>query len=473
VDCASCGAFEPTKTRCEVCGFAFPADGDAAPLAAFFGLVCTACDTYNDSGAVRCVACAAPLDDEDAAVAAPPASPVSPAAPPASPVAPPVSPVAPPVSPVAPPAAPPSLSFASPLPAWSAPLPSTSAAPTFAPSPAARPFPSPPLPPLPPLAAPSGGASTSAGVPCWRCSTTTGPGDKFCRHCGARVAAAPAPPGAAGSATQVIPAARPVSVVPAAALGALAPPAPAALPAPSAPAAAAPSPTMFFGAVTVERSAKLILVRGHTQFGTQWRLQAGETALGRNSGVVLFPDDNALADRHARLVFRGADLFVEPLPSTNGVFIRLREPARLHQGDEFIVGAQRLRLLHDHERPVAASAVVDAAGTHLQGSAVRPGQSTLALARITSDPTHTEVYVRYQRLLTLGRTTCDVNFAADGFVSERHAQLTQVGDHVLLEDLKSRNGTYARVSGPWKLAHGDLLLAGEQVLRVELNTPRG
>ncbi len=280
----------------------------------------------------------------------------------------------------------------------------------------------------------------------------------------------------------MIPAARPVVV--AAALGALAPPAPAAAPAPAAlpapalappapAAAAAPSPTLFFGAVTVERSAKLILVRGHTQFGTQWRLQAGETALGRNSGVVLFPDDNALADRHARLVFHGADLFVEPLPSTNGVFIRLREPARLRQGDEFIVGAQRLRLLHDHERPVVASAVVDATGTRLLGSAVRPGQPTLALARITTDPTHAEVYVRHQRLLTLGRTTCDVNFAADGFVSERHAQLTHEGDHVLLEDLKSRNGTYARVSGPWKLAHGDLLLAGEQVLRVELNTARG
>lgn len=227
---------------------------------------------------------------------------------------------------------------------------------------------------------------------------------------------------------------------------------------------------MFFGAVTVERSAKLILVRGHTQFGTQWRLQAGETAIGRNSGVVLFPDDTALADRHARLVFHGADLFLEPLPSTNGVFIRLRAPVQLHEGDEFIVGEQRLRLLPDDERPAGVAGA--APGTKLLGSLVRAGGPSFALARITPDPRHGEIYVRHQRLLTLGRTTCDLNFPVDGFVSERHAQLTHEGSHVLLEDLKSRNGTYVRIAGPWKLAHGDLLLVGEQVLRVELNAPR-
>jgi pSer/pThr/pTyr-binding forkhead associated (FHA) protein len=288
----------------------------------------------------------------------------------------------------------------------------------------------------------------------------TEPGDKFCRNCGARCdggASATASPGStssAGSATTVLPAARVVGGQP-----------PGSSPG-SSPAPASPSATMFFGAVTVERSAKLLLVRGHTQFGSQWRLQAGETAIGRNTGVVLFPDDAALADRHARLVFRGPDLFLEPAPSTNGVFVRLRAPVQLHEGDEFIVGQQRLRLLPEHERPRAVPPPPP--GTLLLGSATRASAPALALARITPDPTQVEVYVRHQRLLTLGRTHCDVNFPVDGFVSERHAQLTHEGDHVLLEDLKSRNGTYVRATGSWRLAHGDLLLLGEQVLRVEL-----
>jgi pSer/pThr/pTyr-binding forkhead associated (FHA) protein len=283
-------------------------------------------------------------------------------------------------------------------------------------------------------------------------------GDKFCRHCGARSdgpsvgeagtdGAGGRSAGAPG-ATTVLPAARMASAPPAAS-----PP-------------SAPSATMFFGAATAERSAKLILVRGHTQFGSQWRLQGAETAIGRTHGVVLFPDDAALADRHARLVFRGPDLFLEPAPSTNGVFVRLRAPARLTPGDEFIVGQQRLRLLSDDERPLAVPPPPP--GTKLLGSATRATGPALALARITPDPTQCEVYVRPQRLLTLGRTHCDVNFPVDGFVSERHAQLTHEGGSVLLEDLKSRNGTYVRIAGAWRLAHGDLLLLGEQVLRVEL-----
>jgi pSer/pThr/pTyr-binding forkhead associated (FHA) protein len=43
---------------------------------------------------------------------------------------------------------------------------------------------------------------------------------------------------------------------------------------------------------------------------------------------------------------------------------------------------------------------------------------------------------------------------------------------VLLEDLKSRNGTYVRVQQPTRLVHGDLMLVGDQVLRIELPTGR-
>ena len=78
------------------------------------------------------------------------------------------------------------------------------------------------------------------------------------------------------------------------------------------------------------------------------------------------------------------------------------------------------------------------------------------------------VFVLAQRLLTIGRVHCDVNFSGDPVVSERHAQLTNEGTHVTLEDLKSRNGTYFRVRHSTKLLHGDLILIGDQVLRIEL-----
>ena len=208
-------------------------------------------------------------------------------------------------------------------------------------------------------------------------------------------------------------------------------------------------------------------MRGQSQFGSQWRLQAGETVIGRSTGMVLFPDDAALAPRHARLVFHGPDLFLEPELTQNGAFLRLREPARLEPGDEFVIGAQRLQLLHDSDRTTALSAVSDATGTRLLGSQVKPNPP-IVIARIGADPRFHEVYFRAQRLLTVGRVHCDVNFPTDGFVSERHAQVSNEGTHVILEDLKSRNGTYVRVRQPTKLLHGDLLLVGDQVLRIEL-----
>lgn len=186
--------------------------------------------------------------------------------------------------------------------------------------------------------------------------------------------------------------------------------------------------------------------------------------------MVLFPDDTALAHRHARLVWRGADLVLEPEPTTNGVYIRLRAPARVLPGDEFLVGAQRLRVMAESDRHIVTAGVDD---TRLLGSAVKPIKpiapiAPIALLKVAEHDANHEVYFRTQRLLTIGRDHCDIAFPLDGFVSERHAQLTNEGNHLTLEDLGSRNGTYLRARSAVVLAQGDLLLLGDQVLRVEL-----
>jgi pSer/pThr/pTyr-binding forkhead associated (FHA) protein len=223
---------------------------------------------------------------------------------------------------------------------------------------------------------------------------------------------------------------------------------------------------MVFGAVSVDRIAKLILVRGHLRSGSQWVLQATDTTIGRSDGTVVFPDDQCLAARHARLLWRGPELFLEPLPSTNGVFVRVRTAMRLRAGDECLIGTQRLRVLSPDDRPRLLPSGHDE--TPLLGSAVKPAPP-ICLAKVSGDPEGHEVYYRPQRLLTIGRAYCDVVFPSDGFVSERHAQLTAEADGSLtLEDLGSRNGSYLRARTAHALAHGDILLMGEQVLRVEL-----
>ncbi len=498
MDCPSCGASGQQKAHCEVCGFAFPSDDsgvdDSDVLSLFLGLVCASCDGYNDPGTSSCVTCGAPLEvgsDLSEPMMAAPAPPTTlPSAATTSPspatTSPSAAPMSAPPSWMTPPSGHPlSTQFAMKK-VDLAVMAEGGAASLAAPSPSTPPAPVSSVASSPSSSAPTTPpASATIGGPCWRCQSTLELNDKFCRSCGARVDGAPAVgtvgavgavvAGAAGggsAATQMIaslaappsvssPSSSATMVLPAMKLAASS--------SPSSPPSKTPGPTatMVFGAVTAERTAKLILVRGNTQFGSQWRLQAGEALIGRNEGMVLFPDDTAIAPKHARLSWRGEHLMLEPLPTTNGVFVRVRAPLRLHPGDEFLVGAQRLRVMEDADRGQAMHPRGD--DTRLLGSALKQ-TPPIALMRVGPDPGCSEVYFRPQRLLTIGRAHCDILFPTDGFVSERHCQLTQEGGTLTLEDLGSRNGTYARARVATPLAHGDLLLMGDQVLRVELPT---
>jgi len=181
---------------------------------------------------------------------------------------------------------------------------------------------------------------------------------------------------------------------------------------------------------------------------------------------VLFPDDKFLADAHCALELRGGALWLVPMPSENGVFVKLRGPLSLGAGDEVVVGAQRLRVLGPEHR-ARVKDIDDGQGTQLYASP-HPAGPAITLERIFARRGVTEVYHRSQRVITLGRERCDLSFPDDGFMSTRHARITRTDSGLLLEDTGSRNGTFVRARGERQLMHGDLLLLGEQVLRVEV-----
>lgn len=479
-DCLSCGASAQHKPFCEACGAARPVEGaEDSALSLMLGLVCERCDGYNDPGVDVCASCGAALG-VDAPAAAP-----EPTAPPAAAEPAPTRPAEPPSWMTPPTGRPLATAFALPKvdlaavassaegAGLAAPRPAVPAAATMSPTTGTSPGTTPaPATVAAPATVPAPGTVTP---PCAKCATPLSPADRFCRNCGTRVGDSVQPSASGPVATMQIAAVK----MPAPGLPSpmLPPGATMAMPAlrtaggtsgglggSAGPAGGAPSATMFFGAATAERVAKLVLVRGVSQFGSQWRLQAGETTLGRSQGAVLFPDDENLAERHCRFVFRGPDLWLEPEATTNGVFVRVRGRARVGPGDEIVVGAQRLRLLADDDRPMKVEGDVT---TKTLGSMVK-SSPPIALLRVAPDPAQNEVFFRCQRLLTLGRNHCDVNFPRDSFVSERHAQLSFEEDGLVLEDLRSRNGTYTRVRQPVQLQHGDLVLLGDKVLRIEL-----
>lgn len=70
-----------------------------------------------------------------------------------------------------------------------------------------------------------------------------------------------------------------------------------------------------------------------------------------------------------------------------------------------------------------------------------------------------------------GRTTGQILFPDDGYVSPSHARFYYRDEQLYVRDEGSENGVFSRITAPADLDDGDLILVGEQLLRVELTRP--
>lgn len=66
---------------------------------------------------------------------------------------------------------------------------------------------------------------------------------------------------------------------------------------------------------------------------------------------------------------------------------------------------------------------------------------------------------------TIGRLEGDIRFPDDQFLSPLHAKLSWEEGRLVVRDLGSRNGTWVFLEEPYRLADGDLLLIGSQLIR--------
>jgi pSer/pThr/pTyr-binding forkhead associated (FHA) protein len=66
-----------------------------------------------------------------------------------------------------------------------------------------------------------------------------------------------------------------------------------------------------------------------------------------------------------------------------------------------------------------------------------------------------------------GRLEGDIRLAEDATVSPRHATFMVIGDKVTVEDQGSVNGTFLRIRSPHRMATGEEIRLGRQLLRLE------
>ena len=209
---------------------------------------------------------------------------------------------------------------------------------------------------------------------------------------------------------------------------------------------------------------RLVVVHRDGTDGITYNLLGDQIDIGRTEGDLLFEDPH-LAPRHARINASLTGRVLTPLETRNGVYVRLRGPVDLQDGDYLLMGKQVLRfeLVTEPERNVRPALEH---GVVVFGTPVRPPWARLR--QITPAGVGRDIFHLSRPDIVLGREIGDIIFSEDEFMSRRHAQVSYRNGRGHLEDLGSSNGTFLRLRGPHGLASGDLIRLGDELLRFEI-----
>jgi pSer/pThr/pTyr-binding forkhead associated (FHA) protein len=293
-------------------------------------------------------------------------------------------------------------------------------------------------------------------------------GAEFCKFCGARYAdaqaAAPAPAPAPAPVPAPAPAAAPSvgAAVAAYQFGGGAP-----MPAPVMPPArtqvdpgpaAAPSSGHVLGV--------LVAILKDGSDGRSHSLFDEQTDVGRSEGQIQLADDPYLSPRHARLLVRKDGLVVRDLDSLNGVYVRVRDPVELTDGDHLLLGQQVMRFELLPETELSLGPAMQR-GVLVFGTPEVP--RVARLVQYTTEGVGRDVHYLYRDETVVGREQGDIVCTDDPFMSRRHASITleRATRRFTLKDLGSSNGTAIKVRGERVLKPGDQFRVGRHLFRYD------
>lgn len=106
--------------------------------------------------------------------------------------------------------------------------------------------------------------------------------------------------------------------------------------------------------------------------------------------------------------------------------------------------------------------------TAVMSAAPAPSVAPARLVSILKDGSDGQTFPVQQETLDIGRLEGEVALSDDPYLSPRHARVRRQGEHYYVRDLDSVNGVYVRLRESMDLVHGDTMLVGQQVLRLEV-----
>lgn len=198
--------------------------------------------------------------------------------------------------------------------------------------------------------------------------------------------------------------------------------------------------------------------------GDRYPLRGEFVVVGRSGADICFDDDTFLAPRHARLEHSDKGPRVVPIDTLNGVYRRLSGPEPLVDGAYFLAGREVMRFEEVSPEERDAAPLVRH-GVHMFGSP--PREPWGRLMQMLPNGGIRDVRFLDDPEIVIGREEGDLVFDDDAFLSRRHAALRWQNGRCVIEDLRSSNGTFLRLSGAWDLRRGDHLRMGDQLFRFE------
>ena len=96
-------------------------------------------------------------------------------------------------------------------------------------------------------------------------------------------------------------------------------------------------------AAGAEIGGRLVTIARDGAEGVSYPLTGEQIDIGREEGAILLRDDAYVSPRHLRLVRREDGWYARDFGSVNGIYLRLRKPHPLVDGDLLLVGLQVLR----------------------------------------------------------------------------------------------------------------------------------
>ena len=229
--------------------------------------------------------------------------------------------------------------------------------------------------------------------------------------------------------------------------------------------------TRFVGGVDISKlkiakaSYSLQILDTSGQWSDLGPIHANGRNIGRSMNSASVPGLASMAVKHLKLSYDRTRLMVEDLGSLNGVYLRIIEPVELVDGMRFRIGAQ----LIEFHREAPLDQVVPLTSDEGEEIYSRDVESPayLDLIRPNGRP-GLRIPIINLGATVIGREGPGVNIALinDPSVSGRHAQIRREEGRFLLEDLKSRNGTYINLLDRRELKSGDVVQAGLVFFRV-------